>query len=749
MATARISDLTELAGLHGVQTQYQDMTGTARTIAPDVLLAVLRSLGVPVHTAADVKAATQARRQELGTRPIEPVLVAWDGAPLSVSLRLPRSVRATSLECRLVRDDGGEDFWVVPRAAVTTTTRSRTAAPPAQHLTLPALPTGYHRLTITAGSATFASLILSAPRRTWQPPADPAHRVWGVFAPAYALHRADGWGAGDLTDLNSLMEWTASRGGGLVATLPMLASFCDPNTATVSPYSPASRLFWNEFYLDPEREPLLAHCEAARRRLASADLQRARQQLAAEPLIHYGRLQALKRSVLQELADWFFAQDPLRLGPEAWDFHRFEAERPEVHDYAAFRATGERLGHDWTRWPTTPGGTLPVEPADEAARRYHRFAQWRTDRQLGALASAAREKGLTWYVDLPIGVAASSFDVWRNRGEFCLDASVGCPPDPTFQTGQDWGFRPPAPDRQRAAHYQSLRATIRHHFRHAGALRIDHVMGLHRLYVIPEGRPATDGAFVSYPAEEIWAILAIESHRQGAWLVGENLGTVPPEVDTALTYHGVRKMYVVQYEIQPEAQRALRSAQADVVASINTHDMPPFAAFWQGLDIDDRLDLKLIQADAAEAERISRARQRAALVAFLQGRGLLAQQADPEDAAAVLRACWSYLASEPTPVALLNLEDAWSETLSQNVPNTYEERPNWRRRLRYSLEQIAAMTDLDAALAQLGELRRTPEPTPPKPDAKATAKRAARTATRESQAGRGPVPGRSRRGKTA
>ena len=277
---------------------------------------------------------------------------------------------------------------------------------------------------------------------------------------------------------------------------------------------------------------------------------------------------------------------PRAAGPRA--YREFVSEHPKVTSYAFFQAAGDRHGRDWRNWPSTLDASDEHADIDRRAYHYHLYAQWQADEQLRGLVAKAREKGLAWYLDFPVGVDFNSFDVWSNREAFATGASVGCPPDPVFTRGQNWGFPPLHPDRQREQGYRYLIASFRNHLRHANALRIDHVMGLHRLFWIPNGAEARDGAFVSTPAEEIYAILSVESHRHSAWLVGEDLGTVPPEVEGAMKRHGVRGMYVVQYEIRADRDRPLREVPESTIAGVNTHDMPPFASFWAGLDLDDR-----------------------------------------------------------------------------------------------------------------------------------------------------------------
>jgi 4-alpha-glucanotransferase len=698
--------LRDLARSHGVQLEYLAMDGKPRPASTESLLGVLRALGVELSGEEDAPRALIERSLVAWRRRLEPVIVAWDGDPVKVGISVPRALARSPLQCRLVIESGPVHDWNHRSERVTV------FSPPGMRggefaffqVPLPGnLPTGYHRLLIVfEDDQTAEALVVAAPRRAYQGPIGTGKRPWGVFCPLHALHGIRSRGAGDFADLEALIDWTAGLGGGLVATLPMLASSFDGPSPVVSPYSPTSRLFWNEFYLDLERIPELAHCQAARALLHSEDVSREFEALRSSGLVDYGRQMSLKRAVLEHLADEFVASESER----STSYRVFVEEHPEVASYAYFQAAGERHGRDWRAWPSTLDGSGEHADIDRRAYHYHLYAQWQAEEQLRDLASKARDRGLTWYLDFPVGVDFNSFDVWSNREAFATGASVGCPPDPVFTRGQNWGFPPLHPDRQREQGYRYLIASFRNHLRHANALRIDHVMGLHRLFWIPTGAEAKDGAFVSTPAEEIYAILSVESHRHSAWIVGEDLGTVPPEVEGAMKGHGVRGMYVVQYEIRADQDRPLREVPEATVAGLNTHDMPPFASFWAGLDLDDRKDLGLLDEETLEKERQARDDLRRAVIRFLRAEGMLAP--DLDDARSVLRATWEWLAASPAGFLLLNVEDLWLETEPQNTPNTYLERPNWRRKLRRAFEGFANDPDFLRALKRVDHLRSEP-----------------------------------------
>jgi alpha-1,4-glucan:alpha-1,4-glucan 6-glycosyltransferase/4-alpha-glucanotransferase len=705
--------LTELTRLYGIQPSYQDAFGTRRRATPEVLMALLRSLGAPVSAAADLPRALEARRRELASRFTEPVAVAWEGR-LDLPVRLAGAGGA--VECRLELEGGDARRWrLAPEAGP-----GQDEGGGATHvLRLPeTLPLGYHRLSLAAGGGRSAELlVIAAPRTTY---GGQVHRSpeWGVFLPLYALHGERSWGVGDFGDLERLVDWTAGLGGSVIGTLPLFASFLGPEQEPFdpSPYGPASRLFWNELFLDVEGGggPELEGSAEARKLLASAAFRKRLSRLREGREVDYREAMRAKRRVLEVLARELFEG-----GSEA---RRAELERhrrvhPELDAYAAFRAVGEAQGGPWRSWPAELAASDPGDPAAHEAmeaacaepevaerRRYHLYAQWLTHTRLSSVAERAREAGTGLYLDLPLGVHPSSYDVWRHRGLFVSGAGAGAPPDPFFVEGQGWGFPPLHPERQREAGYGYLRAVLRGLFAVSGMLRIDHVMGLHRLFWIPDGAPATAGAYVRYPAEEHYAIVCLESHRSRTVLVGENLGTVPPYVDQALGRHGIDRMWVAQFCLTGDPQRALETPPEDVLACLDTHDTPTFAGYLLGRDVDRRLRDGLLEPAAEAEERAAREALRSALVEDLSESGLVPRKRP--SLTDVSRGTLERLAASPARTLLVNLEDLWGEVEQQNEPGTGAERPNWRRKAARSLERIASDREVADALARVGRGRR-------------------------------------------
>lgn len=703
MASTR--DLNELARLYGLQTAYEDVSGRRQATARDALLRVLRVMGAPVESANDVSESLRQRQSWLQEQLIEPTIVAWNGLLRDVALRLrPAETGQTIVTC-ITTEQGErkEQRWnsaelrssPVPGEAVKDS--GLCLLPIREKLSL-----GYHRLCVTIGQRSKEALIIAAPRRLITGSMAAHQRRWGVFAPMYALHGHTSWDAGSITQFDQFAGWVRGQGGTLVASLPLLASFFD-NSWDVSPYSPASRLFWNEFFVDVTEAPEFAFCPEARQIIESTDFQQQIQELRAKDRVDYMRLMKLKRRVLEQLANRFFAEPAARRD----EFEAYRRTSPDLENYARFRAVCERLGRPWMRWPEQQrDGNLPDVPLDQLPLyQYHLYVQWLAQQQLGKLSRSAAASGMMWYLDLPLGTHPDGYDVWRYRDVFALGVSGGAPPDAFFTKGQSWGFPPLHPLRLREQYYDYFIRVIRHHLGQARLLRIDHVMGLHRLYWVPDGSPASQGVYVKYPAEELYAVLLLEAHRHGASIIGENLGTVPLYVNRAMRQHGFGRLYVLQYEMHlPASDGRARAPDADEVASLNTHDMPPFAAWWQGKDIDDRLDLGLLDEAQADFERADREHLRQSLMGLLREQGALQQ--DESDLPAVLRACLQWLASSDAPVVLVNLEDLWLETKPQNVPGTLSERVNWQRKTKLSLDHILHAQDISALLQEVDRRRK-------------------------------------------
>jgi len=677
--------LYQLAHSYGVQTAYYDVSHRRQPASMEALLAVLQVLGVPVATSQDIVSAWRERRQALWRRSLEPVVVAWNGGPLNLKVRLKDKIANATLSGHLRLENGERQYFELlgADASVLETAEIEGTRYVVKQFSLPrGLPWGYHQLTLELPGRSEEALIISAPTKAYAPQ---AWQNWGVFLPLYSLQTGKSLGSGDFSDLEALINWCLKVGCQVVTTLPLLATY-QSNAIETSPYLPVSRLVWNEFYLDITKSPDWPNCHKAKTIFVSSQFQEEIKALRNLLLIDYKRQMGLKRQVLEELCRCCFTQESSSF--EA--LHRFTETNPVMDDYARFRATVEKQRRSWQLWPQPLGdGILREGDYDEEDWCYHLYVQWLSHQQMNSISEKAKDKGVQLYLDLPLGVHPDGYDVWRKRDLFALDSTTGAPPDTVFSSGQNWLFPPLHPERIREEGYQYLISCLRHHLKHASILRIDHIMGLHRLFWIPKGLDASQGVYVRYRAEELYAILALESHRHQATIVGEDLGTVPPEVRPAMNRHGLHRMYVVQYELVSNRRAALPTVPRDSVASLNTHDMFPFAAFWQGLDIKERQQFGLLNRLSAQRERRHRQTVKEALLTFLHEKGWLKRPR--VDTGAVLNACLAFLSTSRARTVLVNLEDLWQETQPQNVPSTRQEYPNWRRKALYRLEDFCQM----------------------------------------------------------
>lgn len=659
------SALELLADAAGVDPAYRSWRGDAARASTEALVATLRALapdlGFAFEHEDDAPAALRecelARWREIAP----PVVVAW-GGELVMPFAVPAATdQAWSLE--VITESGQTvsaqgtlfllpaDGHAQPGGVVYCVRRARLAIGEL----------GYHTVRWQVGGASGEALVLAAPERAFGGPGEGARR-WGVFAPVYGLASPVSGQAGDLGTLTQLFAEVERRGGRYVATLPILAQFLD-EPCQFSPYSPASRLFWNEMYLD--LAALAGELGVAAPAMPP---------IIAGTRIDYRSHYHARRMALDPLAERLFATRGAEI--DAW------AAGAGAYDYAAFRAFGEQQRQGWQSWPAAwrDGAPVAASRADaialgaEAARvTTHVAAQWAMQRQLERLAGG--RVGL--YLDLPVGVNGDSYEVWRHRGLFVTELSAGAPPDALFLGGQNWGLPPLSPMALRRDHYRYFIRCLRHHMRVSGMLRIDHVMGLFRLYCVPGGRPNTDGVYLRYPYDELLAVVTLESTRNQCAVAGEDLGTVPDGVRPRMARHALFRLHVGQWFLPTAPGERPGPAPAESIASLNTHDTPTFAGWWRGADIDDRRELGLITEAQEVEERVARDGARAGMLAFSAG----VDGSALTDAERAMVAATADLADGDAEVVLVALDDLVFDPVPHNVPGTVAERPNWQRRV--------------------------------------------------------------------
>ncbi|MFT7518063.1 MAG: 4-alpha-glucanotransferase [Kiritimatiellia bacterium] len=679
--------LEALAEAWGVLPGYHDLNGELAVAADEVLMAALRALGCAITTPNEAAALVQDRIRARWSQVIEPVNVVWRGAPATLSARLREPAPSVvgveiELESGEVLNHRGSAVTAGP------------LCPPGMGLArvvieLPELPIGYHRVSIGEHRAW---LFVAPPKCVSVRDA----RGWGVFMPHHALHSESSRGVGHLGDLRALGVWVGRQGGTVLGTLPMLCTFLDEAPYEPGPYAPVSRCAWSEQLLDVTSTPEFARCPRARQLVSSIDVQ----SLIDADHVAPARAWRVQWELLSELAQVFFdAPDVESLR----DFSAWEASNPEMLDYARFRSA-TMLNGPWPTWTDVEAaGDLSGVKLDEAVVQTWRYAQFRTQQQLARVGDDLASSGVDLYLDLPVGVHADGWDAWRHQGVFARGVSAGAPPDPFFRSGQDWGFPPLHPEACRADGHRHFIACLRSHMRHARQLRLDHVMGLYRLYWVVPGYGAKSGVYVRYPAQEWFAVLCIESQRSGCAVVGENLGLVPPEVDEELERRGLRGMYVGQFTIQPDNNKAIAAPKPGDLACLNTHDTPTFTGWYEGEDLATHHHLGWIDAERAVHERLWRERQGAAVAVFAERSPV--RWPDQPWTVVVAVGLYRWLCTTDASVVLVNLEDLWGEARPHNVPGTHRERPNWLRRSARTVEEIVSDPVLEQIVSAFMEAR--------------------------------------------
>jgi 4-alpha-glucanotransferase len=539
------------------------------------------------------------------------------------------------------------------------------------------LPPGRHRVVGRTGATT----LVVAPARCHLPPAlEGGGRAWGWAAQLYAARSRASWGIGDLGDLATLLATTAPLGAGFALLNPLHAAL----PTEPSPYNPSTRVFRNPLYLRVGDVPELAALDPAGKARVEA-LAGAGRGLLDRDRIDRPEVYRLKDEALR-LAHGALARLPERRAGLA----AYRAATPNLERFATFCALQHAHGQDWRDWPAAyrHPGRPEVASFGERYRDevdYHAWLQWLLEEQLAAVPPTPG--GLGVLNDLAIGFAPNGFDAWSFQDELAAGMSVGAPPDPLGPHGQDWGLPAFVPDRLAAGGYGPFAQTIRAGMAHAAGLRIDHVMGLFRLFWIPEGAEPAQGTYVRYPADDLLGILALESAGAQALVVGEDLGTVEPGVRERLAAEGVLSYRLAWFEQGPDGGRRRAADYPGLaLAATTTHDLPTVAGFFTGSDLEHLRDIGV--ATAGGDAQADQEQQRASLCRLLEDEGVLAP--GERSVPAIVAALYGFLARTPAMLVAATLEDALEAPDRPNVPGTTDQRPNWSLPLPVLLDDLAA-----------------------------------------------------------
>jgi len=706
--------LNRLCVLAGIGLDYTDIWGNPHPITEDTQKALLGSMGFSVDSMEDIQRSLDEFENRSWRRALPPVRVVREHeSPYPISITLPEH-RQDELTWLLILENGERhEGRFRPSELQREGQRQVGDASLVRYIfLLPQAPGwGYHRLELHGLDQPAAMTLIVVPETCYRPGSiQGENRVWGTAVQLYSLRSQRNWGIGDYSDLKAVVEFCAEQGAGVVGVSPIHALFPD-NPEHASPYGPSSRLFLNVLYLDIEAIADFAECEPVQKQTRADAFQAQLRALRAEEMVQYAAVAALKLPVLEKLYAHFRKHHLDRETDRGRAFRAFQAERGEaLHRQALFEALQAHFKAKdaaiwgWPAWPAayrnpeSPEVARFLEKHRESVE-FYAYLQWQAHLQLASIGQRSLELGLGvgLLLDLAVSISRGGGEGWANQELYAIGAGIGAPPDDFSLTGQDWGLPPFIPHALTEAAYQPFVDTLRAGMRDAGALRIDHVMGLFRLFWVPPGKSAADGAYVYYPFGDMLGILALESQRNYCLVVGEDLGTVPNEVRHGLSQLGVHS-YRLQYFEKDWSTGVFKSPSEypeQALVAVTTHDLATLAGFWQGRDLEVRHSLGLFPSEESrEAQIVARAQDCARLLVSLEREGLLPQGSAPhpvsvpEMSPEYAQAIHAYLARTPSRLMLMQLEDMLGQLEQVNLPGTTESQyPNWRRKLPLNIEE--------------------------------------------------------------
>jgi 4-alpha-glucanotransferase len=718
--------IERLAGLRGIADAYHDYRGELKYFSLETKTGILRAMGCTVDDENEL-AASLAQVEAARWHKLLPPVATARGARIGFDINVGAQEIGANIVWRVHWENGSRSDGVTSTADCAEVWRGEVAGSWITRrrfeLTMD-LPPGYHEFeaSISGGAAERCLLIISPPA-CFEPAAIAAgRRLWGVAVQLYTLRSQANWGIGDFGDLKRLIRWMGSCGAGFIGLNPLHA-LAPADPARSSPYSASSRHFLNVLYIAVPAIPEFEECAAARRRVADLKVARRLKRLRARDLVDYRGVADLKFEILALLYQ-DFRDNHLATGSErARSFLSFVAQRGAPLQLHArfdaldrhFRAT---LGcaSGWMSWPQefrdvngAAAARFALEhPADV---EFYAYLQWLAHEQLLSAQALTRELGMPigLYGDYAVGASPSGSETWIDQASYSLGAEIGAPPDPLALKGQGWGIPPQDPAAMQAQRLLGFISLIRNNMRYYGALRLDHVMSLCRLWWVPGGASPTEGAYVYYPLHQLLTVLSLESERNACLVVGEDLGVVPDEMRQAMPEFGLYHYKVLLFEKMDGRFRRPDEFVKRALAAVTTHDMPTLRSYWEGRDIELRRRLNLYPSADIENEIVrERAHDREMLLSALRDQGLSpAQPSTPFEpfTAELANALHLYLARSPTTLVALQIEDLLGMIDPVNVPGTDTEYPNWQRKLSANLEDMAARTDFAAQFAAIQRAR--------------------------------------------
>jgi 4-alpha-glucanotransferase len=727
-------ELEEAANAFGIETAYWDIWQREHRASVPAMTAILESLGVDASAKVSLDASREKRERQAWQYPLAPMLrLMRDQQEPEIPVSIPYEQADKPAVLRIQLEDGSSTSIPIELSEIPVSEQAVFAGSRfvRKRIRLPSgLPLGYHDLSIEIGGAgSPPARLIVCPRQAYRPDWLEGSRAAGLAISLYGVRSERNWGCGDTSDLKALIDWVAEQAGVSFIALNPLHAIPNRQPFNTSPYLPNSIFYRNPIYLDLEQIEEFRSSARARALFESAAVQSELRALRASELVEYERVYRLKLR-FSKLLFRSFLNEWDRDTPRARDFRRYmEGEGELLHRFAVHEALDEAIHRrcpdvwNWRSWPEPyqdPRSPAVQEFAQKHWRSvlFHKYLQWQLDLQFQASQEHARKRGLSvgLYHDLALATDRFGSDLWAHREFFISGCRVGAPPDDFSPKGQDWAFPPPNAERHYQDGYRLFAESVRRNCRHGGALRIDHVMRFFRLYWIPEGMDATEGTYVRDRHEDLLGILALESVRQKAILIGEDLGTVPDEVRQVLARFKILSYRLLYFE-QDRTGRFRRPEEypRDALVSATTHDLPTLAGFWVGRDIEARRDAGLLPDDGSyHRMRQERALQKQKLLDLLIELRLLPDWYPrnalevPELTGELHNAIVGFLASTPAKLMVLNQEDLLKQTEQQNLPGSTAEYPNWGRKMKATVEELWTSPEVQAFTTMFrGWLERT------------------------------------------
>ena len=718
--------IERLAQLRGIADAYDNYRGELQHFSLETKAGILSAMGCVVDDNSAL-AAEIAHIETARWRRFLPAVATTRTARIGFDINVTAREFGGTIVWRVIFEDGSRLDGAVSSADCAEVWRGEVAGSwiTRRRFELAVdLPPGYHELEAKiAGGAAEHCLLMVSPPKCFEPAAIAAgRRLWGIAVQLYTVRSQVNWGIGDFRDLEMLIRWMASSGAGFIGVNPLHA-LAPADPARASPYSASSRYFLNVLYISVPAVPEFADCLAARARMADPEFARRLHELRAQPLVDYRGVADLKFEILALLHQEFRDTHLAMCSERGRGFLEFVARRGlplQLHarfdalDCHFRGANGSASG--WMSWPQEyrdVNGSAAARFAVEHATQveFYAYLQWLAHEQLVQAQALARALGMPigLYGDYAVGANPSGSETWMDQASYCLGAEIGAPPDPLALKGQGWGIPPPDPAVLQAQPLHGFVQLIRDNMRYYGALRLDHVMSLCRLWWVPAGCAATAGAYVHYPLHQLLTALSLESTRSSCLVVGEDLGVVPEEMCRAMPEFGLYHYKVLLFEKISGRFRRPDEFTRHALAAATTHDLPTLHSYWEGRDIELRRRLNLYPSEKIESDIVrEREHDREMLLSALREQGINpAHPSTPQEPYTdeLGHALHLYLARSSTALVALQIEDLLGMIDPVNVPGTFAEYPNWQRKLTASIEDMAGRSDLQARLAEINRAR--------------------------------------------